>query len=141
MSQYSNYASPNYYTPQVNPRPQSVTVLGIVGIIWGSLMLLCNGLNMVSAVLVNAMANNPAMAQLNLPPVAKMWMVVGSVIGLVLAVMLIIGSSAALKLSGWGRAMMLVFAVLELGAGAVDLVIRLAFMNPVMAQGAPGQQQ
>ena len=133
MSQYPNY----YNAPPPNPRPTSVTVLAIVGIVWGALMLLCNGVGLIPELIPNFGGADPVFAELRANSVARAWGVVGPVIGLGLAVLLLAGSIGALMLRGWGRAAMMVFAVAEILAGLVNLVITIGVINPITAKAAP----
>lgn len=138
MTQYPNYGNA-YYAAQANPRPTSVTVVAIVGIVWAVLMLLCNGFGLIPLFVPNFGGPNPAMDEIRANRVANAWTTVGPIFGLALSVLLIGGSIGALKLQGWGRAALLIFALLETVAAVVNAAITIAVINPIMAKMFQGQ--
>lgn len=70
MTQVPNYGTA-YYDAQTNPRPTSVTVVAIVGIVWGALMLLCNGFGLISLFMPTFGAPNPAIDAIRADRVAN----------------------------------------------------------------------
>ena len=136
MTQYPNY----YYPPApINPRPTAVTVLAIIGIIWGALMLLCQGFGLLPMLLGDLAGPNPVLEEIRKDPVARTWSIVGPVIGLALGFVLIVGSIGALTLKPWGRHAMLLFAAVDVVLAIVNGVIAITVMNPITAKVMGGQ--
>ncbi len=81
--------------PEASPRPVSVTVFGILNIVFGSLVLLCAPFSLLTM---------SAMPGLMSPtPVARAWLIVGQVIGLLGAAVLLSTDIGLLKLRSWAR--------------------------------------
>lgn len=139
MTQYPNYGNPSYATPMPSPRPMSVTVVAIVGIVWGVLMLLCNGFGLITVFKPDIFGPNPALNEIRAHPTANLWTNVSPFIGIALAVLLIAGASGALGLRGWGRAAMLMFAFVDLVVAMVNLIVTVTVINPIMARAMQGQ--
>jgi hypothetical protein len=128
MTQYPNSAAP-YVAP--NPRPTAVTVLAVVGIVWGVLMLLCNGMGLIPAIVPSIGAGNPAFEEIRAHPLAGPWSVIGPIIGVALAVVLLAACAGALGLKPWGRSLMNVFALAEIFVVLFDAFVRLSIVNPI----------
>src|SRR3954447_9112516 len=115
MTQYPGYANPYVTQPPASARPTSVTVVAIIGIIWGVLMLLCNGIGAASLFIpTNFAGPNPAADELRSNAVAHGWNIAHPLIGFFLAFMLLAGCAGALSMQSWGRSALRLFAILEI---------------------------
>jgi hypothetical protein len=131
MTQYPNYAQGGYYAQPVNPRPTSVTVLAIVGMVWGALVLLCNMVSLIP-LLVQVGPPNPMIQEMRADPALHNWNIIATVARLVLGVLLLVGSGVALMLKGWGRVLMLVYAVLAIALSLVDTYMTVTHVLPIL---------
>ncbi len=135
MTQYPGYQNPYLTQPPANPRPTSVTVVVIIGIIWGVLMLLCNGIGMASLFIpANFAGPNPAAEELRSNAVAHGWNIAHPLIGFFLAFTLLAGCAGALALRSWGRKAMNLFAVLEIPIAIAQAVITMLVINPIISR-------
>ncbi len=131
MTQYPNYASPNFGVP-TNPRPTSVTVLAIIGIIWAAILLLCNGFAMIGLVMMQSGLPNPMFDEIRSNTFVWLVQIIVPVVGLINAVALMAGSIGALGLKPWGRSLMVIYAVVAIVIGLLNTVVTIVFLNPVM---------
>jgi hypothetical protein len=138
MTQYPGYANPALVPPAANPRPTSVTVVAIIGIVWGVLMLLCNGIGMASAFIpTNFAGPNPAAEELRSNAVAHLWGIANPLMGFVLAFILLAGCAGALGMKSWGRAAMNLFAVLEIIVAIAHTIVTILVINPIISRNLP----
>lgn len=122
---------PQYFPPQPNPRPTSVTVLSVIGIIIAALSLLCMGCSL-PFIFIKMPFPNPAADALRTDPALMAWTVVGMLWTLGLAAMLLVCSIASLTLKPWARRGMVTFAILALVWIVLSLVVGLAWGNARM---------
>ncbi len=81
------------YHPEM--RPTSVTVLGILNIVFGGLGILCTPGSLIAGfVIPNAM---------NTTPVAKAWLLIGSFVGFLCSFLLLIVGIGLLNMKRWAR--------------------------------------
>ncbi len=90
------------YQPQVQ-RPTSVTVFGILNIVFASFNLLCSPLGMIMIFLSDKF--DMGMGQQIQPPTGPVavWMVVSFILGYVVSILLLIDGIGLLKLKRWAR--------------------------------------
>lgn len=122
-----------YATPMGNPRPTSVTVLAIIGIILGALGLL-GGLCGLLPYVTSMPGKNPIVDMIKDRPVLYAWTVVSTVIHWGLAIVLLSSSIGALLLRPWARRGMVLYAVCSLILTVLGLIMFLALMVPMMSQ-------
>ena len=139
MSQYPAYANA-YYPPPVNPRPTSVTVLAIIGIVWAALLLLCNSIALIP-MFVELGVPDPVVAGIKADPVAYGWSVASVVARVVLAIALLTGSIGALMLKPVGRAAMLFYAWAIIAISLADVVMSVLVLFPIMRNALGGNPQ
>lgn len=139
MSQYPAYANA-YYPPPVNPRPTSVTVLAIIGIVWAAILLLCNSV-MLIPMFVELGVPDPVTAGIKADPVAYGWSMATVVARVVLAIALLAGSIGALMLKPAGRAAMLFYAWAIIGISLADIVMSVLVTFPIMRDALGGNPQ
>ena len=118
------YETPNasYLVPPV--RPTSVTVISVLGIIFGAVGCLC--------VVIGFGWQAASGQQQGGSEAMRTFGIVSGMAGLVLSIVLLIGSIGALSLRPWARATLLAFAVVDLMYDVGKLVIALVWVFPQM---------
>ena len=131
------------YSPAAAVRaavPMSVRIVATIGIMWGLLQLVCNGMSLPAYLVAE---HDDAMAQMmashgNL----FAFLLVATVSRVALGIVLVIGSAAALGLKPFGRQAMLVFAVGAILITLAELGVAIAYpegITPPPATAADGQ--
>ena len=136
QGQYGQAYVPGYATPGVpvaSPRPTSVTVLAIIGIILGGLGTLCSPFALMPFFMEMPGPKNPVIEAMKDDGTLMGWTVGSTVVGWLMAIVLLSASIAALKLKEWARKTLLVYAVTAFVTGVIGLVFTIAVMNPKMA--------
>jgi hypothetical protein len=139
MSQYPgpNYAPqvPGYqtpYTPRPSPRPTSVTVLAIIGIVFGGLFVLCKPFGLLPLVMPNMGPPNPALDVLRTDGMLRALTIGGVLVGLPVSILLLASSIACLSLKSWARKGMLSYAVIAIVLSALTFVAQVIWVIPKM---------
>jgi hypothetical protein len=114
------------------PRPTSVTVIAIVGIVLGALGLLCRPLSLVMFV-VKMPVENPVIEAMKNDSFIRGWMVIGVATEWLISLLLVLSSVGSLRLRDWGRQGMLAYAPLKLLITIVGQVIGILAINPTLA--------
>ena len=123
------------------PRPTTVTVMGILNIIFGSLFLLCT---ICGGVLVLMMMNSSSMFAINgVNVLGDMWdylkrevpaypaiTIASLVAGLILNVLLLVAGIGLLNMQNWGRVLSLVYSVISIIDQIAMLIFTIAYVNP-----------
>lgn len=148
MTQYPGYASPSL--PPANPRPTSVTVLAIIGIIAGVLGVVCNGFGIVGFLMLGKLAQmggpngqpNPALQDAvqkleSIMPILIALAVVKALVGIVA----IAGGIGSLSLKPWGRLALLGYSVVLITLTIAEMVISLTMMPDMQQPGQPQAQK
>ncbi len=137
QGQYPQGYVPGYATPGVpvaSPRPTSVTVLAILGIIFGGFGTLCSPFALIPFFMEMPGPKNPVMEAMKDDGTLMGWTIGSTLLGWVMAIVLLSASIAALKLKEWARKTLAIYAVAAFVTGAISLVFTLAVMNPKMAE-------
>ena len=135
---YNPYGTLPYATPPgvTDPaRPTSVTVLSILGIIWGSLVLLsslCNVVQIGGGSLFTT--NNPIAKAMHDDATLFAWSIVSVVLNFVLGVLLLGGSIGSLSLKRWGRSWLIGYSWLDVVFTVLSLVVAVTVTTPKMQQ-------
>lgn len=117
-----------YYTgPR---RPTSVTVLAIIGIVWGILALICNGAVMIPYV-VPLNQPNPVVDEVKANSGLLAWTVGSNVLRILLSFFLIVGCIGLLKLQNWARAGLRGYAVMMIVLAVIDTVVTIMWIGPI----------
>lgn len=124
------------YAPVANPRPTTVTVMAIIGIIWGSLLLICNGFGLVPYLGVN-LGPNPVLERLSREPAAYATELGSVVVQLAGSLILLVGSVLALSLKPLGRRLMLLYGGIGVTVAVVRAILVFTIVLPVMQQNIP----
>jgi hypothetical protein len=137
MSQYQppmgpmSYASPQFPTP--SPRPTSVTVFAILGIIFGSigvLAMLCS----LPQYLGVQFAPNPIMDGIRKDPLLMSVTIGSLVIGLGLSILELFASIGMLSLRRGARRQFVWYAILYIIVSILSIMLSLAVTNPRMQE-------
>lgn len=134
----SPYVTPNYYGgPAVLPapkRPTSVTVLAILGLIFGGMGVL-GGISTLAmqGVQLKFGPPNPITDLMTKDPEIAGWNLGLGIFKLAMSVALVTGAIGAMKLNEWGRRTMLFQAMATLLSVAVTMYFSLAVLMPKIA--------
>ena len=127
------------------PRPTSVTVMGILNIVFGSLLLLCG---VCAGVLVLLMLGNNSMFNVGgVNPVRELMdgikreipaypavIIASTVGGLILNALLIVAGIGLLKMQGWARVLSIIYSVITILEQIGMLIFTIAIVNPAMSR-------
>jgi hypothetical protein len=138
MTQFQPPYDMNYSSgPLPSPRPSSVTVLSIFAIIIGSLLLLCNGLAMLSELMMIGSGGKNPFAP-NMPAMNNQaintFNAVDAFVKLILAGFLLAGGIGGLGLRPWARRAMVTWSIAVLVWATLALILQLAWVAPAMAE-------
>lgn len=112
----------------LNTRPTSLTVLGVLGIIFGAAGILCVG----GLLAYGLIKGDPNME--HAPPTMMMVNIGLTAIGVVLSLFLMIGSIGLLNLRPWSRSLMLVWAWVDLIFDAAKFAICVFYILPIIME-------
>jgi hypothetical protein len=139
----SSYPPPNVFPYAVAPfrkRPTAVTVLAIIGIVWGALGALSGICSLVPYV-VQSSQPNPVLDAVRARPLLHAWTILSTLLSWVIAIILLAGSIAALSLRPWGRLVMVGYAVVNLVISLIGtfmlIGVMLPLMQPMLESGDP----
>lgn len=128
---YPQYPMPPAYS--TNPRPTSVTVLAVLGIIFGAIRTLCTPLG-VLPFLVSTAPPNPVIDAYRSDPL-MMAVLIGSAIGTMGGgILLLAGSIGALRLHRWARKVLIVYAWIAIVVEVTGDVMGVAYIIPKVGQ-------
>ena len=102
-------------------RPTSVTVFGVLNLVFGALGLLNTGISAISLFAINAQAEavDPFAGA---PPMFGTWMKISMILGLVAAILLIVSGVGLLSLRPWGRSLAIGYSAYAIVFGVVSVV-------------------
>lgn len=127
----------------MNPRPVSVMVLSVVGILMSLMYLICcscNAFTVGAVFLIPEMAQEDAqMAALQGQPVGAMLIFLCEMLSLLLAVVLLVCSCGALAMKQWARTGMIYWAILNLVMNVAVVGMRMMFLGGTIIQEAQAQ--
>jgi hypothetical protein len=122
-----------YHTPQPpNPRPISVTVLAIIGIVLGVLGVVCTPFALLPLVL--DLPQEPMQEALYANNLYVGWYYGSTVVGFLLSILLLAAAISALSLKPWARRGLIWYAWLAICLGAIGVVVALVTMLPLAQQ-------
>ena len=127
-----------YASPAVAPsgRPTSITALAGVGIVLGSVMVLCKPAGLFIQLLMPMPADpqtgapNPVIELIRNDPAIRFFMIASTITGTLLSLLLLMSSLGSLALKRWARAGMLCYAALALVMMTVTLTVNGLFVGP-----------
>jgi hypothetical protein len=117
-----------YQQPYLQPlRPRSLTVIGVLGIIFGAGGVFCLCLGLAG----NLVKLGPQQPQFQLPMVDMILGIASAVVGLLISLMLIIGCVGTLNLKPWSRGLMIVIAGVDLIFEFFRLIVGIVHTIPM----------
>lgn len=122
------YAQGGYGPPKL--RPTSVSVLAIIGIIWGSLILLGTFCNTLQLSGMSLDANNPITKGMHEDRVLFDWSIVSVILNLGLGALLLGGSIKSLSLKRSGRSWLIAYSWLDIAFTVLSTGITVAVVMP-----------
>lgn len=123
-------------------RPTSVTVFGILNIVFGALGLICTpfSLALLFVPTESPVMNTPAMAAFN-NPAYRAWTLSMGVAGMVVAVLLIVAGIGLLQCRPWGRKMSIGYAVYTMVMSLVSAGVSAVWLTSMAGGAAEGGPQ
>ena len=120
-----------YFTPAATgPRPTPVTVLAGIGIVLGSLGMLCKPAGALVNLMVKMPQPNPVMDLFRNDPTLRAFALFSGLTGTLISVLLLISSLGSLALKQWGRTGMLGYAALAILMTAVEQTVGAVLVAP-----------
>lgn len=110
-------------------RPTSITVFGVLNLVFGVLGLCGVGFSLVSLGMV-APGTNPVYDLMRASPILLYWTYASSVLGAIFTVLLIASGIGLLMDKGWGRLLGLAYAGFTILFGLLGLVMNALFLFP-----------
>jgi hypothetical protein len=129
------YAAP---AVQASGRPTSITALAGIGIVLGSLTVLCKPAGLFIQLLMPMPADpatgapNPVIELIRSDPAIRLFMIGSTITGTLLSLLLLMSSLGSLALKRWARAGMLCYAALAVVMMTVTLLVNTLFVGPEM---------
>jgi hypothetical protein len=134
-------------------RPAAVTVMGILNLVFGSIMLLCFMCNGIQVVMQLG-GNRPGALNDPNDPTTKMLdfmkaeipgfmtvQVLSLAVHLILTLILLVSGVGLLNMKGWGRIGSIFYAVSSVLVEIASLIYQLVYVNPVMNRWLQGEFQ
>ena len=115
----------DYSSIPANPRPTSVTVIAVIGIVLGSLGLLGQ---LCGIIMLTGFRSNPAFRD-GLGALPMPWVFTSSVLAIGLILVLLIASIQALKLAPWARKGLIAYAGSTVFLGVINLIITVVYTS------------
>ncbi|MEA2708620.1 MAG: hypothetical protein QOF78_1221 [Phycisphaerales bacterium] len=135
-SQYPQQPLPHGYPPP-NPRPTSVTVLAIIGIIFAALRIVCVPMGLIPFFV--SMAANPVIDAYRNDSTLMAFLVTSGILTFILAVVLLLGCIGALGLKPWARRLLVRFSIVQIAFELIVAVFQIALVIPrITADLGPG---
>jgi hypothetical protein len=114
------------------PRPSSVTVISIIGIVMAALsLIICLPISIVPFFVPAMLEQNPGLAAVKKDTALFAFSLAGFGLGMVLAFVLLAGSIGSLKLMKWARPTMIAYAALSIIMTIVNIAAQFLFIFPV----------
>lgn len=138
----TQYPGPNYpaqvpgyqtpYTPTAPVRPTSVTVLAIIGIVFGGLFLLCKPFGLLPLFMPKFGPPNPAMDVLRTDAILRYLTIAGVIVGVPVSILLLASSIGCLSLKPWARKGMLAYAAAAIVLSVLTFAAQVLWVIPKM---------
>ena len=118
-------------------RPTSVTVFGVLNLVFGALGLFGMLFTIIIFILPLPTANNPVLEIMRNSPGYALWMKMAIPLGFLAAGVSIAAGIGLLKLKNWGRALSIGYAIYSIGAVLLGSALNYFFiMQPLMEQAS-----
>ena len=121
-------------------RPTSITVLGVLNIVFGALGFVAIIFTAVSLMMPAGHTNNPVFEIIRNSPVLATWMKISLPLGFLSCVVSIAAGIGLLKLKGWARTLSIIYAIYSIVVIVLGTAINAIFlMRPLMEQASQKQ--
>jgi hypothetical protein len=119
-----------YAPPSESPRPTSVTVIAIIGLVVGGLGLLCKPLGVAMQLLMPMPQPNPVMDVFRNDPAIRAFAIGNAVTGTLLSLLLLMSAIGSLALKPWARTGMLAYAFLAVVMTILGQAVGVFLIGP-----------
>lgn len=122
-----------------NPRPTSVTVLAIIGIVLAAMGIICTPCALVPFFMTmpEGAPPNPMLDFMKADTLMQGVTFAQVAIGVLTSILLLAGSIGSLKLSRWAWSAMLVYSLLAILTSAISLIMTFLVIMPRMKEAMP----
>ena len=127
-----------YAAPRENPRPTSVTVLAGIGIVLGSLGILCKAAGAMMQLMIKLPQPNPVMDVFRNDPAIRMFTIGATVTGTLLSILLLISSLGSLTLKPWARTGIIAYASLAVVMTFLGQAVGYFLVGPAVESAMRG---
>jgi hypothetical protein len=119
-------------------RPASVTVFGVLNIVFGALGFVAIIFTAITLMAVPAgSTNNPVLEIMRNNPGYVLWMEITIPLGVLASGVSIAAGIGLLKLKSWGRILSIGYAIYSIAAGVLGVLLSFVFvMQPLMQQAS-----
>jgi hypothetical protein len=128
----------DYASHLARRRPTAVLVLGILGIVFGALGVLCTGFGLVAS--IAAMTNPHLRINGGAAQSPAVWQVALGFAGIILSGVLLFASIGALSLKPLARKVLIGLAVVDIAFGLIRLALTIFIVLPRVSQTLAAQQ-
>ncbi|MCS6862293.1 MAG: hypothetical protein NZT92_18470 [Abditibacteriales bacterium] len=118
-------------------RPTSVTVFGILNIVFGAMGVICMPFSFLMLLIPQppGAPPNPVIDLMTRTPFLRTWTIGVGVLGTIAAIVLIVAGIGLLTMQAWGRLTSIGCAVYQIVSGIVGMVVNYIFLiGPLMEQ-------
>jgi hypothetical protein len=122
-------------------RPTSVTVFGILNILFAALGMLSVLLLAALFTVVGSSTNNPVVRLIHESSAYAAWLVVSIILGMIAAAALLAAGIGLLNLKSWARIVSIVYAIYALVSVPVSQLVNYFFLVRPLFEQAGHQQQ
>jgi hypothetical protein len=146
MTQFPPHQPPSARPVHAEPpraKPVSLIVFGILNIVFGALGF-CGTIGSAAILFLpaQAMQNNPMYEVMQENEGYRMFLAVGSVIGVVMSIVLIVAGIGLIKAANWARLTSIGYAVFTLVYGVIGIVANYIYLvQPMIEQHKPNDPQ
>ena len=120
-------------------RPTSVTVFGVLNIVFGALGLVGMIFSAIALLVLptHSTANNPVLEVMRNSPGYLLWMKITLPIGILVCGITIVAGIGLLNLKSWGRTLSVAYGIYGIVAGVLGVILNFVFiMQPLMEQAS-----
>jgi hypothetical protein len=121
-------------------RPKSVTVFGILNIVFAALGLCGTAFSVILFLPSAAAANNPVVQIIQSSPAYAAWMKLSVGLGVIVAAALLAAGIGLLNLKPWARTLSIIYAIYAIVMVIIGDVINYIFLIQPMLQKAHSEQ-
>lgn len=143
-SQSSYEPTPLAYQAVPPAKPTSVMVIGIIGIVLGSMNVICTPISLIPFIVPTPAGTNPGVDVMKSNSLLFAWIIIASILGTLLGAWLLANSIGSVMLKRWARKGMITYAWGAIALSLVGTAITLVAVVPqLMAQangGTPEQK-